>query len=32
MAQAKDRKKVKKQIPEGIAHIFASFKLDYPIA
>jgi small subunit ribosomal protein S11 len=25
MAQAKVRKKVKKQIPEGIAHIYASF-------
>ena len=25
MAQPKARKKVKKQIPEGIAHIYASF-------
>jgi small subunit ribosomal protein S11 len=25
MAQAKVRKKVKKQVPEGIAHIYASF-------
>ncbi len=25
MAQAKVRKKIKKQIPEGIAHIYASF-------